>query len=95
MKMPICIHMDPIVTGNEEVNRVRDEINHFLTAMDPSLSMHDFRMVPGEGHTNLIFDCVLPVGYQQKDMVLNALTAHAQAIDPSYRLVVMFDTDYT
>ena len=95
MKMPICIHMDPIVTGNEEVNRVRDQMNHFLAALDPSFSMHDFRMVPGEGHTNLIFDCVLPVGYQQKDMVLNALTAHAQAINPTYRLVVMFDTDYT
>ncbi len=95
MKMPICIHMDPIVTGNEEVNRVRDEMNHFLTAMDPALSMHDFRMVPGEGHTNLIFDCVLPVGYQQKDMVLNALTAHARSLNATYRLVVMFDTDYT
>lgn len=95
MKMPICIHMDPIVTENEEVNRVREEMNHFLTAMDASLSMHDFRMVPGEGHTNLIFDCVLPVGYQQKDMVLNALTAHARSLNPTYRLVVMFDTDYT
>ena len=95
MKMPICIHMDPIVTANEEVNRVRDEMNHFLTAMDPALSMHDFRMVPGEGHTNLIFDCVLPVGYQQKDMVLNALNAHARSLDDTYRLVVMFDTDYT
>ena len=95
MKMPICIHMDPIVTGNEEVNRVRDQLSHFLTALDPAISMHDFRMVPGEGHTNLIFDCVLPVGYQQKDMVLNALNAHARAIDPTFRLVVMFDTDYT
>lgn len=95
MKMPICIHMDPIVTANEEVNRVRDQMSHFLTALDPSFSMHDFRMVPGEGHTNLIFDCVLPVGYQQKDMVLNALTAYAQAIDPTFRLVVMFDTDFT
>jgi len=95
MKMPICIHMDPIVTGNEEVNRVRDEMSRFLAALDPAFSMHDFRMVPGEGHTNLIFDCVLPVGCQQKDMVLAALTAHARSLDDTYRLVVMFDTDYT
>ena len=95
MQMPICIHMDPIVTGDERVNLVRDQMNHFLTTLDPALSMHDFRMVPGEGHTNLIFDCVLPAGYKQKDMVLNALNAHARSIDPSYRLVVMFDTDYT
>lgn len=95
MKMPICIHMDPIVTSNEEVNRVHQQMRHFLTALDPALSMHDFRMVPGEGHTNLIFDCVLPAGYQQKDMVLSALTAHAQSLDETYRLVVVFDTDYT
>ena len=95
MKMPICIHMDPIVTGNEEVNRVRDEMSRFLAALDPAFSMHDFRMVPGEGHTNLIFDCVLPVGCQQKDMVLASLTAHARSLDDTYRLVVMFDTDYT
>ena len=95
MKMPICIHMDPIVTTNEEVNRVREQMSHFLTALDPALSMHDFRMVPGEGHTNLIFDCVLPVGYAQKEMLLNSLNAHARSLNDTYRLVVMFDTDYT
>ena len=52
-------------------------------------------MVPGEGHTNLIFDCVLPAGYTQKDMVLNALTAYAKSLNEGYCLVVMFDTDYT
>ena len=95
MQMPICIHMDPIVTTDERVNCVREQMSHFLTTLDPALSMHDFRMVPGEGHTNLIFDCVLPAGYQQKDMVLSALNAHARSLDPTFRLVVMFDTDFT
>ena len=95
MKMPICIHMNPIVTANEEVNRVRDEMNRFLTSMDSALSMHDFRMVPGEGHTNLIFDCVVPAGYQQKELLLSALNAHARSMNETYRLVVMFDNDYT
>ena len=95
MNMPICIHMDPIVTSNEEVNHVREQMNRFLTTLDPQLSMHDFRMVPGEGHTNLIFDCVLPAGYRQKDMVHSALAAHARSLNEHYRLVVMFDTDYT
>ena len=74
---------------------MRDQISHFLKGLDPALSMHDFRMVPGEGHTNLIFDCVLPAGYTQKDMVLNALTAYAKSLNEGYCLVVMFDTDYT
>ena len=95
MKMPICIHMDPIVTRDETTNRVRQQIGDFLTDMDASLSMHDFRMVPGEGHTNLIFDCVLPAGYQEKETLLKALTAFAHSLDERYRLVVQFDTDYT
>ena len=95
MHMPICIHMDPIVTTDETTNRVRQQLVDFLSAMDASLSMHDFRMVPGEGHTNLIFDCVLPAGYKEKDVLLKALTAHARSLDDRYRLVVQFDTDYT
>lgn len=95
MHMPICIHMDPIVTTDETTNRVRQQLADFLSAMDTSLSMHDFRMVPGEGHTNLIFDCVLPAGYKEKDVLLKALTAYARSLDDRYRLVVQFDTDYT
>ena len=95
MQMPICIHMDPIVTGDEVVNHLREQFTQFLITLDPVLSLHDFRMVPGEGHTNLIFDCVLPAGYKQKDMVLSALNAHARSINATYRLVVTFDTDHT
>lgn len=95
MHMPICIHMDPIVTDDETTNRVRAELQAFLKDMDPALSLHDFRMVPGEGHTNLIFDCVLPAGYKEKQTLLTALTAFTHSLDPRYCLVVTFDTDYT
>ncbi|MBP3645311.1 MAG: cation transporter [Clostridia bacterium] len=95
MHMPICIHMDPIITRDETTNRVRQQFGDFLTAFDASLSLHDFRMVPGEGHTNLIFDCVLPAGYVNKEALMKALTAFARSIDERYRLVVQFDTDYT
>ena len=95
LKMPICIHMDPIVTKDESVNYVKKQMEEFLARFDPALSMHDFRMVPGEGHTNLIFDCVLPAGYASRDVLLNALNAHAKSLDERYMLVVMFDTDYT
>lgn len=95
MNMPICIHMDPIVTSDETANRVREQLHDFLTRMDSSLSMHDFRMVPGDGHTNLIFDCVLPAGYQGRDTLLGALNAYALSLDERYRLVVEFDTDFS
>ena len=95
MKMPICIHMDPIVTSDENVQRVRQQISDFVCRIDPALSIHDFRMVPGDGHTNLIFDCVLPTGYTSRDTLMSALNAFALSLDERYRLVVQFDTDYT
>ncbi len=95
MKMPICIHMDPIVTSDENVQHVRQQISDFVCRIDPALSIHDFRMVPGDGHTNLIFDCVLPAGYTGRDTLMSALNAFALSLDERYRLVVQFDTDYT
>ena len=95
LHLPICIHMDPIVTRDETTTRGRQQFCDFLTAFDPALSLHDFRMVPGEGHTNLIFDCVLPAGYSSKEALHKALNAFAVSLDERYRLVIQFDTDYT
>jgi len=95
LHLPICIHMDPIVTTDETTNRVRQKMTDFIRDMDPALSIHDFRMVPGQGHINLIFDCVLPAGYPSRDTLLRSLNAFARALDERYCLVVQFDTDYT
>ena len=95
LHIPICIHMDPIVTSDETSNRLRHQLNDYLRNIDPALSMHDFRMVPGEGHTNLIFDCVVPPGYKDRQLLYNSLRAYAQSIDPSYHVIVQFDTDFT
>ena len=95
LHMAICIHMDPIVTSDETSNRVRNQMQAFLQNTDPALSLHDFRMVPGQGHINLIFDCVLPVGYKTRDELLQSLKAYALSLDPRYCLVVQFDTDFT
>ena len=73
MHMAICIHMDPIVTSDDKVNHVHQQMSDFLKNTDPCLSLHDFRMVPGQGHINLIFDCVTPAGYKGRDELLNAM----------------------
>ena len=95
MHMAICIHMDPIVTSDDKVNHVHQQMSDFLKNTDPCLSLHDFRMVPGQGHINLIFDCVTPAGYKGRDELLKSLNAYARSLDDRYRLVVQFDTDYT
>ncbi|MBR4069125.1 MAG: cation transporter [Clostridia bacterium] len=95
LNMPICIHMDPIVTDDEQVNSLRRSVEGFLRENDPCLSLHDFRVVPGQGHTNVLFDCVLPAGYKGKEQLHQALTAYLHSLDPRYRLVVVYDTDYS
>ena len=54
------IHMDPVVTNDEQVNALREQTAAMLSTIDPSLSMHDFRVVSGPSHTNLIFDVEAP-----------------------------------
>lgn len=53
------IHMDPIETDNQAVNEMRDKVISIVKSIDEKLSIHDFRMVSGESHTNLIFDVVM------------------------------------
>lgn len=54
------IHMDPIVTNDETVNALRERTTLLLGSIDERLSMHDFRVVSGPSHTNLIFDIEAP-----------------------------------
>lgn len=61
------IHMDPIATDDEQVMSLRKEIEEIVNLYDSQLTMHDFRMVAGPTHTNLIFDVVVPQGYKVKD----------------------------
>ena len=56
----VTLHYDPIVTDDPTVNDMRNWINQAVKIIDPRLSIHDLRTVPGPTHTNVIFDCVRP-----------------------------------
>ncbi len=56
----LVIHYDPVVTDDPEKNRMQALVHRLLEEREPGLRLHDFRMVSGDGHTNLIFDIVLP-----------------------------------
>ena len=60
LNIVLSIHMDPIETDNEEVNFNKKKVEVILKNIDESLSFHDFRMVFGETHTNILFDVVIP-----------------------------------
>lgn len=59
-RVHLVIHYDPVVTDDPALTRLREKTGALLSAEDPRLSLHDFRMVPGRRHTNLVFDVALP-----------------------------------
>ena len=86
------IHMDPIETRDPVVNELRERVSTILTSIDERLHMHDFRMVPGQTHSNLIFDVVVPfeVKTDQADLK-QQIDARVREIDPAFCTVITFD----
>lgn len=96
MGIELVIHMDPIVTDDETVNDVRQKVSGIVSDVDMCLSIHDFRMVPGNTHTNLIFDIVLPFDFKYKEKQVNTLVQNEvwHRIGKKYYCVINFDRDY-
>ena len=63
----LVIHYDPIVTDDEEQDFLRTHLRQTLSALDSRLSLHDFRIVRGKGHANLIFDIALPLDWRNRE----------------------------
>ena len=88
----LVIHYDPIVTDDGELNHMKALILDRVRKLDPRLSVHDFRMVRGPGHTNLIFDMRIPFGMEKKESEIKAAIDEAISKEPSkYYTVITFD----
>ena len=89
----LVIHYDPVVTGDEEMDRLKAVVEQVLREMDSQISIHDFRMVRGTGHTNLIFDIALPAQWMPKQkQVKQALDAAlAEREEGKLYTVITFD----
>ena len=92
----LVIHMDPIETRDESVLEIRQRTAEILDELDPACSLHDFRVVPGEGQVNLIFDMVIPIEYDEKmrEELPQRLAERVKEIDPRYQCVITVDYDY-
>ncbi len=89
----LVIHYDPVVTNDPELDRMRTLVTAILHVKDARLSIHDFRMVPGAGHTNLIFDIALPCDLRgQEKKIQTALEAALNDLgEGKYYTVITFD----
>lgn len=90
------IHMDPVETDNAAVNAVRQRVLEALHAqMDSAVSIHDFRMVTGPTHTNLIFDLLLPMDSPlTEEAAKKQAEAIVSALDPHYNAILTIDKGY-
>ena len=88
------IHMDPIQDRDEETTAIRKEVLNVLHKIDENLTLHDFRMVKGPTHTNLIFDTVVPVDFPTPPKVLTKqIELMIQETHPDFYAVITVDRD--
>ena len=86
------IHMDPIVTDDERVTRLRARVEAAVREVDPALRIHDFRFVEGATHSNLIFDVAVPFELRRTDEELRrAIASQISRLDPTYFAVITID----
>ena len=89
----LVIHYDPVITDDPELTRLKAVCNGLLAQWDPRLTLHDFRMVQGKRHMNLIFDVALPANLQGREKeirqtVEDHLNSQGEA---TYHAVITFD----
>jgi cation diffusion facilitator family transporter len=93
LQVNLIIHYDPVVTDDPEMNRMRQIVQQLLRQQDERICIHDFRMVRGQGHSNLIFDAELPPDLMRRQtQIKRQLDEDLAAAEPgTYYTVVTFD----
>ena len=87
--------MDPVDTQNERSRELKTMVEQVLSQLDPRLSFHDFRVVLGETHTNLIFDLVVPFQYPDERGLASELERRLQQRDPTLYVVATVEHSFS
>lgn len=89
----LVIHMDPVALNNKHVNMLKNLTNSVLYRIDERLTMHDFRIVDGEHHINIIFDVVAPFEYQNEraDKLIEDIKNELKFHDERYNAIITLD----
>ena len=92
--VPLCVHMDPVAEPDAHIKAAEDALRAYLAQYDPPMTLHDFRFVPGEKQTNLIFDVDAPPSFRGQAALGEQLKAQARALDARFHCIIRFDTNY-
>lgn len=94
-QLPVIIHYDPIVTKNRETVQLREYLADMVKVYDDRLAVHDLRIVPGDSHTNVLFDLVLPAGYDgDQEKVLDYVKKIVHEKNEKYICVIKVEQSY-
>ncbi len=89
------IHMDPVVVGDPTVTALHQQVAALVKTIDPRITIHDFRMVPGQTHTNLIFDAVIPFDERlTRQQVADRIRQMVSEMEGDYRAVDKVEYSY-
>ena len=96
LKIQTVIHMDPVVINDPQRNHYKEVVAEALKEVNPDLHFHDFRIVSGPTHVNLVFDIVLPFELKsKKDEIQSKLEDLVHQKEPNTYLVISYDDEYT
>ena len=91
----LVIHLDPVITDDQETNILKNEVENIVHTINKDFSMHDFRMVKGETHSNLIFDVAVPFDCRtnSKD-IIDIISQKLKEKDDKLFAVITIDRNY-
>lgn len=96
LRVEFVVHMDPVKTDDPLITKMKKIIADALLPLDGVDNIHDFRIVPGPTHTNIIFDVVLSAGCRLSEKEITEIAAEAaRAADEKFYVVITFDRAYT
>ena len=91
----VTIHMDPVDVHDEHTAQIREKVREIIKQINPNITFHDFRVVSGPTHTNLIFDIVSPMDCGLSDQELaDTIADKIHQCNESYFAVINVDKDF-
>ena len=90
----LVIHLDPVVTSDPKAQALQEQVRQRVQALYPQGAIHDFRVVWGVTHSNVLFDVAVPFSLGDSDQdIKEKLAREIAALDPSYRAVLAVDRE--
>ncbi len=93
LSIDLTIHMDPVVVGNKTVDTLHELVINSIKNLDADLTIHDFRIVEGITHTNILFDCVVPYEKDYTDEYLSNYLSEKYGKN-DYKFIIEIDRPY-